>query len=117
MTLSLYRALVGGSTQGIGRAVAEALAEAGATVTLLARNEAALREVAGALPTPGGQAHDYLVANFADPAHLAEVVHAYLGAHPAGFQILVNNTAGPAGGPLLDAPVGALQAAFNQHVV
>ena len=38
-----YCALVGGSTQGIGRAVAEALAEAGATVTLIARREAALR--------------------------------------------------------------------------
>jgi 3-oxoacyl-[acyl-carrier protein] reductase len=111
------RALVGGSTQGIGRAVAEALAESGCAITLLARNEDRLREVAAALPTPAGQAHDYLVANFDDPSHVAEVVQHYLAQHPAGFQILVNNTGGPAGGPLLEASVDALRVAFNQHVI
>lgn len=117
MDLLPYRALVGGSTQGIGRAVAQALAARGCTVTLLARNEDRLRETATALPTPTGQAHDYLVADFDDPSHLAEVVQAYLAAHPAGFQILVNNTGGPAGGPLLDASVDALRLAFNQHLI
>ncbi|MBD2723443.1 SDR family oxidoreductase [Hymenobacter armeniacus] len=119
MNLSLEnrRALVGGSTQGIGRAVAQALAENGCAITLLARNEARLREVAAELPTPAGQAHNYLVADFDDPSHVAEVVQAYLAQHPAGFHILVNNTGGPAGGPLLDAPVEALRVAFNQHVI
>ena len=117
MQLAPYHALVGGSTQGIGRAVAEALASQGATLTLLARHEARLREAAAALPTPAGQAHDFLVADFTDPAHLAAVVGEYLAAHPAGFQILVNNTGGPAAGPLLDAPGAAFEAAFRQHVV
>ncbi|MBF9223741.1 SDR family oxidoreductase [Hymenobacter ruricola] len=119
MNLSLEnrRALVGGSTQGIGRAVAEALAESGCAITLLARNEDRLREVAAALPAPTGQAHDYLVADFDDPSHVADVVQAYLAQHPAGFHILVNNTGGPAGGPLLEAPVDALRVAFNQHVI
>ncbi|MGI4735116.1 MAG: SDR family oxidoreductase [Janthinobacterium lividum] len=117
MNLLPYRALVGGSTQGIGRAVAEALAEAGATVTLLARNEAALREVAAALPTPGGQTHDFLVADFAQPIRLAEVVAGYLAAHPAGFHILVNNTGGPPAGPLLAATPADFERAFAQHVI
>ncbi|MBJ6107451.1 SDR family oxidoreductase [Hymenobacter sp. BT523] len=119
MNLSLEnrRALVGGSTQGIGRAVAQALAENGCAITLLARNEERLREVAAELPTPAGQAHDYLVADFDDPSHVAEVVQDYLAQHPAGFHILVNNTGGPAGGPLLEAPVEALRVAFNQHVI
>jgi len=117
MQLAPYHALVGGSTQGIGRAVAEALASQGATVTLLARDAARLREAAAALPTPAGQAHDFLVADFTDPAHLAAVVGEYLAAHPAGFQILVNNTGGPAAGPLLGAPGAAFEAAFRQHVV
>ena len=117
LLLENRRALVGGSTQGIGRAVAQALAESGCAVTLLARNEARLRETAATLPTPAGQTHDYLVADFDAPDHLASVVHAYLAQHPGGFQILVNNTGGPPGGPLLEAPVAALQLAFNQHIV
>ena len=117
MDLLPYRALVGGSTQGIGRAVAQLLAERGCAVTLLARNEDRLRETAAALPTPTGHTHDYLMADFDDPDHLARVVRDYLAQRPGGFHILVNNTGGPAGGPLLDAPVAALQAAFNQHVI
>ena len=117
MDLLPYRALVGGSTQGIGRAVAQALSERGCAITLLARNEDRLRETAATLPAPTGHVHDYLVADFDDPSHLVGVVQAYLTQHPAGFHILVNNTGGPAGGPLLDASVAALQAAFNQHVV
>ena len=115
--LSSRRALVGGSTQGIGRAIAEILASQGATVTLLARDAARLREVAAALPTPAGQAHNFLVADFTNPEALAATVHAYLKETGTGFEILVNNTGGPAGGPLLDAPVAALQAAFSQHVI
>ena len=117
MDLLPYRALVGGSTQGIGRAVAQLLAERGCALTLLARNEDRLRETAAALPAPTGHQHDYLVADFDDPSHLAEIVHAYLATHPGGFHILVNNTGGPAGGPLLEAPVEALRLAFNQHVI
>jgi 3-oxoacyl-[acyl-carrier protein] reductase len=117
MNLTPYRALVGGSTQGIGRAVAQALAERGCGVTLLARNEARLRETVAELPATTGQVHDYLVADFDNPDQLASVVQAYLAQHPSGFHILVNNTGGPPGGPLLDAPVSALQLAFNQHIV
>jgi 3-oxoacyl-[acyl-carrier protein] reductase len=111
------RALVGGSTQGIGRAVAEELAERGATITLLARNEASLREVAAALPTPAGQAHDYIVADFSQPSQLQEQLLAYLSEHEAGFDVLVNNTGGPAGGPILEAPIEAFRAAFEQHLI
>ncbi|WP_157564223.1 SDR family oxidoreductase [Hymenobacter ginkgonis] len=117
MNLTPYHALVGGSTQGIGRAVAEALAAEGATVTLISRNEASLREVAAALPTPAGQTHDFLVADFAEPAQVAAAAASYLAAHPAGFQILINNTGGPAGGPLLEATPTMFEAAFRQHVV
>jgi 3-oxoacyl-[acyl-carrier protein] reductase len=119
MNLSLVsqRALVGGSTQGIGQAVAEELARLGATVTLLARDETRLREAAAALPAPYGQTHDYLVADFSEPAMLAQRLHEYLAAHPAGFDILVNNTGGPAGGPILEAPIEAFRAAFEQHLI
>ncbi|WP_303309526.1 SDR family oxidoreductase [Hymenobacter sp. BT730] len=117
LSLTPYRALVGGSTQGIGRAAAEELARLGATVTLLARNEATLREVAASLPVEHGQQHDYIVADFSQPDQLAQRLQEYLATHPAGFQILVNNTGGPAGGPILEAGVDAFRAAFEQHLV
>ncbi|UYZ62080.1 SDR family oxidoreductase [Hymenobacter weizhouensis] len=111
------RALVGGSTQGIGRAVAEELARRGATVTLLARDEERLRATAAALPTPAGQEHRFLVANFTQPDTLRQRLHEHLARHPEGFDILVNNTGGPAGGPILDAPAEAFRAAFEQHLI
>ena len=119
MTLPLTsrRALVGGSTQGIGRAVAEALAAQGATVTLLARDAARLQEVAAALPTPAGQAHSFLAADFAAPEALAATVREYLTTSGSGFDILVNNTGGPAGGPLLQATPHEFRQAFEQHLV
>jgi len=49
-------ALVTGASQGIGRACALALAEAGATVALAARNEAKLAEVAAEIEAGGGKA-------------------------------------------------------------
>ncbi|MCB2380013.1 SDR family oxidoreductase [Hymenobacter sp. BT635] len=117
LDLTSHRALVGGSTQGIGRAVAEELAQLGATVTLLARNEATLQQAVAELPRPQDQAHDYIVADFSDPDTLAARLHEYLAAHPEGFHTLVNNTGGPAGGPILAAPVAAFRAAFEQHLV
>jgi 3-oxoacyl-[acyl-carrier protein] reductase len=49
-------ALVTGASQGIGRACALALAEAGATVALAARNETKLAEVAAEIKAAGGKA-------------------------------------------------------------
>ncbi|GGG44431.1 SDR family oxidoreductase [Hymenobacter glacieicola] len=117
MDLLSRRALVGGSTQGIGRAVAKELARRGATLTLVARNETALREVVATLPTPAQLPHTFIVADFSSPATLAQRVQEYLEQAPYGFDILVNNTGGPAGGPILEAPVEAFRAAFEQHVV
>ncbi len=115
-TLEDRRALVCGSTQGIGRAAAVELASLGATVTLFARTESSLREVCSELPTPSGQAHDWLAADFADPASVRAAIGARIDdARP--FHILVNNTGGPPGGPIADATPESFLAAFNQHLV
>lgn len=117
LPLTSRRALVGGSTQGIGRAIAEALAAQGATVTLLARDAARLQEVAAALPTPAGQSHDFITADFSVPEVLASTVRAYTSATGVSFHILINNTGGPPGGPLLAATPADFRSAFEQHLV
>jgi 3-oxoacyl-[acyl-carrier protein] reductase len=108
-------ALVCGSTAGIGKAIATAFAEAGCHVTLVARNEEKLRAVLEELPKNNQQTHNYLVADFSNPAELENKLQLYLDDHPAPH-ILVNNTGGPPGGPLSEATTQELENAFVQHV-
>lgn len=110
------KALVCGSTRGIGRASAEALAGCGASVTLLARDAALLETARSALPTSAGQRHYALVADFERPDAVAATVAAHV-ADVGPIEILVNNTGGPASGPIVDAGVGEFERAFAMHVL
>ena len=110
------RALVCGSTAGIGKAVALQLAEAGATVTLLARNEEKLKSVLSELDSSADQKHGYLIADFSKPEALKIVVENYM--KPAKrYHILLNNTGGPAGGKAVDAELNEFEAAFRSHLM
>ena len=107
-------ALVCGSTQGIGKATAMALATEGVQVTLVARNEAKLKQVLAELPKQ--RAHNYIVADFSNPDELKEKVSAYISEHH-GFHILINNTGGPKGGALFSASTDEFTNAFKMHIV
>ncbi len=106
-------ALVCGSTAGIGRATAMALAEEGTRVTLIARNEDKLKLTLAELPQQ--DRHDYIVADFSNPEELKQKVEAYIKANH-GFHILINNTGGPPGGPIFSAKVEEFESAFTQHL-
>ncbi len=106
-------ALVCGSTAGIGKATAMALAEEGAIVTLIARNEDKLKATLAELPQH--RPHDYIVADFSNPSALQEKVDAYINSNH-GFHILVNNTGGPKGGPVFAADISEFENAFTQHL-
>lgn len=116
LNLKNKRALVCGSTQGIGKAAAIALAQLGASITLVARNEDKLQATANELDTQQGQQHDYVVGDFADPYDLDLNVRAHL-QELKEVHILVNNTGGPAGGPITEADSDEFLAAFNMHLV
>jgi 3-oxoacyl-[acyl-carrier protein] reductase len=94
-------ALVCGSSKGIGRETARLLAARGAEVSLLARSPDALEELAGELRASGATAN---------------VLVADLLVSRGAVHVLVNNTGGPAGGPLVAAEVDAMQAALARHL-
>lgn len=106
-------ALVCGSTAGIGKATAIALAEEGTIVTLIARNEDKLKAVLSELPQHRN--HDYIVADFSNPTELKTKISDYISKNH-GFHILVNNTGGPAGGPVFSAKIEEFENAFTQHL-
>ena len=109
-------AVVCGSTQGIGKATATELARLGASVVLVARNEDKLKEVAAELDTTHGQKHSYIVADFSKPEELRATIQNWVNAGNK-VHILVNNTGGPKGGPIINAEIEEFYSAFNQHLI
>jgi 3-oxoacyl-[acyl-carrier protein] reductase len=88
-SLSGRVALVTGASQGIGRACSLALAAAGASVALAARNEAKLAEVAAEIAAAGGIAHCFPL-DIADEASIKACAKAVV-AHFGKLEVLVNN--------------------------
>ncbi len=116
LNLSGKRALVCGSTQGLGKASAIELAKLGASVILMARNESSLQETQQELESSAGQSHGYLVADFADVNQVTQRIQEYVATHPP-IHILVNNTGGPPGGLLIDAAQQEFVNAFAAHIL
>ena len=104
-------ALVCGSTQGIGKATAITLAKEGANITLMARNEEKLKSVLAELPNDN-QKHSYIVADFSDSEELKDKTLS----SSLNYHILINNTGGPAGGPIFNAEVTEFEKAFTMHL-
>lgn len=115
LDLTGKHALVCGASQGIGLAAAQALAKLGADVTLLARREERLRELAASLPTDKGQTHGWIAVDSADTDALRAKVQALASAKPV--HVLVNNTGGPPPGPVHGADIAAFEAAYRQHLI
>ena len=115
LNLSGRHALVGGGSQGIGRAAALELALLGADVTVIGRDPARLTATLAALNGAGSGRHHALLADYADRSGLEAIVGPWLAAHPA--QILINNTGGPPPGPIEHATEQAFLDTFGQHLL
>ena len=108
MSLSLFdlsgrHAVVTGSSQGIGLALAQGLAHAGAAVVLNGRDEAKLEAAAGRLQAAGLRA-SFAAFDVIDPIAVGEGV-ARIEAEQGPIDILVNNAGIQRRAPLEDYPI------------
>ncbi len=108
-------ALITGSSRGIGRAIAEALAECGAKVVISSRKAEACDAVAAAIARGGGKAAA-IPCHVGDKAQLRALVektHSVFG----GIDILVNNVGvNPYLGPLAEIPDDAFDRVIASNV-
>ena len=109
--LSGKKALIGGSSKGIGLGIAKQLAESGASVCLMARNETKLKEIVSKLPSSENQNHDYLVVDFSDFDGFKIIIEEYVDKNR--IDILINNTQGPPAGNSLSKDIESYQEAFD----
>lgn len=112
-SLQNKHALVCGASSGIGRAVAKELAEAGATIILLARRENLLEELIEELPTK--QDHQFVVCDLSMHAQVQETLTSLV--TTTKVDIVVNNAGGPPAGPIVEAEPEVFETAFRTHVL
>lgn len=117
MNLSLEgkTALVCGSTQGIGFAIAQELALLGADCILMARNAESLQQAKDSLDQSKGQVHQIQVADFSSNEHVLQAVQEILKNNT--IHILVNNTGGPPSGPITQAKPDDFMRALQLHLI
>jgi 3-hydroxybutyrate dehydrogenase len=111
MALAGRHAFVTGGGRGIGRAVAAALARAGASVTVIGRSEAPLREAVAAGDAAG--------CGMADVTDAVEVKREITAAEAARgpIAILINNAGSVESGPFIKADPSVFRAMWNVHLM
>ena len=117
MNLSLKgkRAIVCGSTQGIGKAIAVKLAKQNANVTLIARDEDKLKNVLNSLDNSVNQKHNFIVADFNYPKKLKNEIDNFL-SNGYRTEILINNTGGPPAGQIIEAKKKEFDQYISMHL-
>jgi NAD(P)-dependent dehydrogenase (short-subunit alcohol dehydrogenase family) len=83
-------ALITGASKGLGKAIALTLAQAGASIALVSRDETKLKEVATQIRDSGGVA-EVFVADVSDEAQVTNVRDAFAARVGGSLHILVNN--------------------------
>ena len=111
ISLKAKSALIGGSSRGLGYAVARQLALSGASVTLMSRNEKKLKEIIANLENETKVKHNYLLVDFNNFDSYKEKISTFLSDNP--IDILVNNTQGPKPGDVESLSIDDYQNAFN----
>lgn len=105
-------AIVGGSSSGMGRAIAKTLAQEGCDVVLFARREALLAQVAEEIEQVSGRRALPVAGDAGDPAALERAV-ATASRELGRIDIVVNNTGGPPAGEFDDFDDAAWKQSFE----
>ena len=105
------KALIGGSSKGLGYAVAKQLAVCGATVTLVSRNEHLLKKNMIELKKLTGFDHNYIVVDYNDSEGYNKIITGFFKTN--SVDILINNTQGPSAGDVLSVSESDYKNAFN----
>ena len=111
MTLAGQHAFVTGGGRGIGRAIAAALARAGAAVTVIGRSEAPQRETVAA-----GEAAGCGVADVTDMVEVKRQVTAAQAAR-GPIAILINNAGSVETGPFIKTDPSVFRTMWNVHLM
>ena len=98
-------AIVCGASKGIGAATAQMLAKAGAKITAVSRNPQSL------ISTLKGSGHTAISLDLENQEAIDKFISSIGECH-----ILINNAAGPPGGPLLENSVEDFLAPFQRHL-
>ena len=120
-SLSGKTALICGASQGIGKAIAIEFAKAGAQVISIARSETALISTVDEL-NKFSFGHTYEVCDLSQLENVELMIQSirlqlHSGLLKNAPSILINNSAGPKGGPLTEGTTSELAEAFQTHLV
>jgi 3-oxoacyl-[acyl-carrier protein] reductase len=113
--LSGKAALVCGSSQGLGRAIADALAAEGADVVINSRSAEKLDEVRREIVAATGANVEAVAGDLTDPEQVERVVDSAREAF-GRIDILVTNTGGPPSGPFEDHTAEVWRGAIAQNL-
>lgn len=105
------KALIGGSSKGLGYAVAKQLAVCGAKVTLVSRNEALLKKNIIELNKITDIEHNYLLVDYNHPKKYKQIIEDFF--QKNRIDILVNNTQGPPAGDVFSVNENDYQKSFD----
>ena len=111
ISLQNKKALIGGSSKGLGFAVAKQLALSGAHVTIVSSNEALLKEKVMSLNSQTKVNHQYLVCDYNDHNSYSKKITEYF--RDNKVDILINNTQGPIAGDVNSVTIDDYQNAFD----
>lgn len=108
------RAVVCGGSDGIGKACAQLLAQNGADITIVARNEHKINSVIKELDSSKNQHHKYICSDFNHPEKLQKELDKDF---KDKVDILINNSGGPHGGQLIESEIDEFRVAFERLLV